>query len=57
MATTYRHNQSVHEYPLVTHSLTKGFGDLLAVDNLTLSVGTEIFGLSGRTAPGKQQPF
>ncbi|MCA1916497.1 ATP-binding cassette domain-containing protein [Methanospirillum hungatei] len=53
MAPTSSDNQSLQEYPLVTHSLTKRFGELLAVDTLTLSVGTEIFGLVGPNGSGK----
>jgi ATPase subunit of ABC transporter with duplicated ATPase domains len=38
---------------LVTQNLTKRFGDLLAVDNLTLTTGNEIFGLVGPKGSGK----
>jgi len=41
------------DHKIVTHNLTKRFGNLCAVDQLSLSVGNEIFGLVGPNGSGK----
>jgi len=40
-------------YSIVTYDLTKKYGDLCAVNQVNLSVGTEIFGILGPNGSGK----
>ena len=40
-------------YTIITHNLSKKFGDLCAVNQMNLSVGNEIFGILGPNGSGK----